>query len=547
MTFRRIGLVALLAGFTAIFYFNAYVCDDAFIMLRVVDNYVRGWGLRWNTLERVQVFTSPLHTLLTAAAYWWTHDPAPTPNPDRAYLTAMGLNFVFSAGALILYSRVVTQVGVMLLGAAILVSSQAYVSFCSSGLESSLVYLLLVAFIGSFVALPGAFRPENTYPPLAFSGLLLLTRLDLAPLLLPPVLFLLWRSGRQNFRAALKVALLALLPLLVWLLFALIYYGFPLPNTYYAKIGYDLAPRILVEMGLAYLGLALVQDPVTLLATCGALLMSVLVERRTMWLAAGVVLHLGYVVSIGGDFLGFRFLAFPLLVAVVAAASSWSRCRRPLRPAVCAVVIGLAVVYGMVLPGSPLRAFREGPSARDVRFYFAASRLPSWRPTRPFPFAQFHRVSTLTACRQSRARAFSVDVRDGGLGGFCEGPLEHYIYPGGISDPLIARLPIRVEGPFLPAHLTKPVPDGYVESVQTRTNRIKDTELSRYYDTLVLITRAELFSRARWRAIWDLNMTSARRYTGSYLAASPPYPGEFAYRHETLGEELRRWLSGHGR
>jgi len=54
------AIVLLLVTFAVLFYFNAYVRDDAFIAFRSADNLVRGEGPRWNVGERVQAFTSPL-------------------------------------------------------------------------------------------------------------------------------------------------------------------------------------------------------------------------------------------------------------------------------------------------------------------------------------------------------------------------------------------------------------------------------------------------------------------------------------------------------
>ena len=42
----------------------AWIADDAFISLRVVENAADGFGLRWNTDERVLVFSHPLWLLL---------------------------------------------------------------------------------------------------------------------------------------------------------------------------------------------------------------------------------------------------------------------------------------------------------------------------------------------------------------------------------------------------------------------------------------------------------------------------------------------------
>ena len=46
---------ALIAICFALVVWNAWVCDDAFITLRTVDNLVHNRGLTWNPGERVQV------------------------------------------------------------------------------------------------------------------------------------------------------------------------------------------------------------------------------------------------------------------------------------------------------------------------------------------------------------------------------------------------------------------------------------------------------------------------------------------------------------
>ncbi|EMO03780.1 hypothetical protein LEP1GSC116_0769, partial [Leptospira interrogans serovar Icterohaemorrhagiae str. Verdun HP] len=44
--------------------------DDSFITFRVVDNFLNGYGLRWNPLERVQVYTHPLWLFLLIPIQW---------------------------------------------------------------------------------------------------------------------------------------------------------------------------------------------------------------------------------------------------------------------------------------------------------------------------------------------------------------------------------------------------------------------------------------------------------------------------------------------
>ena len=51
---RRVLLVAVVLIRTA------WICDDAYITFRTIDNFLHGFGLRWNVAERVQSFTHPL-------------------------------------------------------------------------------------------------------------------------------------------------------------------------------------------------------------------------------------------------------------------------------------------------------------------------------------------------------------------------------------------------------------------------------------------------------------------------------------------------------
>lgn len=57
-----------IVGFTLIFSFifirSAWVVDDAYITFRTIDNFIHGYGLTWNTMERVQVYTHPLWMIL---------------------------------------------------------------------------------------------------------------------------------------------------------------------------------------------------------------------------------------------------------------------------------------------------------------------------------------------------------------------------------------------------------------------------------------------------------------------------------------------------
>ena len=171
----------------------------------------------------------------------------------------------------------------------------------------------------------------------------------------------------------------------------------------------------------------------------------------------------------------------------------------------------------VVAPGSPLRAFRDPPAAADVEYYFPASNPARWRPGRSFPYGTFDGVVNAEHCRRLRRRSPRVSVSGGGYEAYCRGPASHVINVSSIADPLLARLVVRVDAPFLPGHLFKPIPLGYFESLDTGTSAIADPRLARYFEKLQTVITAPLFEPNRWKAIWELNFTPARRFRHGYL------------------------------
>ena len=309
--------------FAGLYVFNAYVCDDAFITFRAADNFVRGLGLRWNVGERVQVFTSPLFMFVFSGPYALLHDPSATPNPDRAYWLALALSFVLSLWMLLYLERRLHGRGAFWALYALLMSSQAFVTFTSSGLETPLVFLLVAVFFGRWLwpERRGGSKPQDrTRPQEAFdflcAGLVVLTRQDLALMLAPALVHLTVSAWRRLGRRSLVPMLPGALPVGAWHLFSLVYFGFALPNSYYAKLGIDAPRELLWSMGRYYFAESLREDPISLLV-CAAALAVCWTSYRTMLAGAGAFAHLWYIGSIGGDFLGFRFLAPAFLVSAL--------------------------------------------------------------------------------------------------------------------------------------------------------------------------------------------------------------------------------------
>ena len=91
---------ALLGLFTILLLRTAWMCDDAYITLRTVDNFVEGYGLRWNVAERVQAFTHPLWLLLLSVPYYFTRE---------GYLTPLAVSVLLSLSAVWIFVRYIAR------------------------------------------------------------------------------------------------------------------------------------------------------------------------------------------------------------------------------------------------------------------------------------------------------------------------------------------------------------------------------------------------------------------------------------------------------
>src|SRR5207245_2428408 len=141
------------------------------------------------------------------------------------------------------------------------------------------------------------------------AALSVLTRMDTV-LLLGPALVMAIVEARGRARPLPIVAGAA--PVLAWELFSIIYYGQPLPNTAYAKLGGAVPSFERTEQGVYFLLDSINRDPLTLTVIAAGLVAPFMTRRpRDRAVACGMALMIVYIVTIGGDFMSGRFLAAP--------------------------------------------------------------------------------------------------------------------------------------------------------------------------------------------------------------------------------------------
>ncbi len=280
--------------------------DDAYISFRYAQNFARGHGLVFNIGERVEGYTNFLWTVLLAPFILVGVEPGPV---------AMALGGLFALGTMILvYGKFAQKVLVVCLSLLLLAVDGSFALWSVGGMETAIFTFLLlsgmIAYLregederlallsGLLFALAALTRPEGV---LVFAVTLLhgaLHRLfvERRPLAGPDLLRLfsfLWLYG----------------PYFLW---RYNYYGYLLPNTFYAKVTTE-GVSAQIARGFAHLRtflgvhLGWLLIPLTLVP-----LLKRKVSFAWSYLVFVVSVYISYIVYVGGDWSVGRFFV-PIL------------------------------------------------------------------------------------------------------------------------------------------------------------------------------------------------------------------------------------------
>jgi len=496
---------------------NAWVADDAFISMRHAQNLVLGNGLTFNPGERVQGFTNPLWTLVLAGARVFTEDL---------------LLFSFAAAGLIaialvlLLRRYSTS---LYAGAGVLLFmsiSKAFVEYSSSGLENALAHLLICCFVLTACAkhsLPklgsGSLRRYTLLSVLA--GLVIVNRFDHALLVLPLWCF---ETVQLGWRKAWKPALIGFSPLIAWCVFAVVYYGFLFPNTYYAKLSAGFDSAWYWERGLHYLRNSLDWDPITLVMILSVTLWAWLARsKRESVLMLGAVLYVLYVVKIGGDFMSGRFFSTPFILALLVGAQLVVHQVKSAREAALGGMIPLLLVGFIVAPFNPvirpLYNEKRPPIPNYEPAVATADEALYYCPMTCLMNKQFHE----SFWKRDRERAYVENlsplempvVLTGGVGMVSYyNPQTRFVDVFALGDALLARLPhdfALQERDFRIGHIGRKVPAGYYATLATGKNEIASPCIRPLYDDLRAVIAGPLFTVERFAA-WKRLTIDNRNY-----------------------------------
>lgn len=512
-----IGIITLLA----------WQSDDAYHAYIMAKNLVEGNGFVYNIGQRATASSCPLFTLVVAFGYLIFRN---------MFFVSLLINIVFSALAykIIVWNMCKTKRQILLC-ASMLAGCVSFVSYTTSGLENSMLFFLAACFLSIYFK-SELYNGKKMLLLALLVALIAMTRMD-AVLMFAPMavyVFLAKRDG-VSFPKAVGIGILGLSPFVLWEVFATFYYGFPFPNTAYAKLGTDIAFHDYLVRGIKYFINAIICDPIVLAVPALAFVCAIAVRKaQYIWCMMGVALYCVYLIYIGGDFMmgrhftvmfymsafcyldirnreftqrgrGYRF--HKSFVAVVVACLIFNCTTRE---------ITSQFLYGANF-SSPISDERAG--------YFKHASLFN---------NVYSLITTGDLCIRGAWNEQGIEeARNMGARGTilknCPGISRYYnadLYLNdtyALGDPFLAHLPAVKEDNWRIGHMWREAPNGYVDQVifgddENGNNRIENEDISKYYDVIEEVTCGKLFDKNRIKMVIDLNLGKYNYLVDAYQA-----------------------------
>lgn len=508
-TYRGLWIITLLV-LLAVYFKNAWVSDDGFIIFRSIEQLFEGNGPRWNPHERIQTFTSPLWFVVLCVIRVISSD---------VYLNIILVSCLLLVGTFLVVSRMKLGVWFVPLVAFFWVSSNGFYDYTSSGLENVLAYFLFAIYLYHFLKLSEFSDSDDSGDRIKLirwimivSGLIIFVRHDLLLLVFPPSVYVLVRHFKlMSLKDWGYLGILSVLPFGAFTLFSIVYFGFPFPNTAYAKLSTGIPSGDLIKQGLLYYQVVTGRDSITVLVIGLSLLVNLIKPSSPAirFLCLGVILNLLYVLKVGGDFMQGRFLSYAFLICTILLLRWLINLGNKHALIYCVLVLA---GYNAVYPHTPLKSplsvgdvtLRHGV-ADERLFYFHGTAFAKYlkylNSGQPFPRHRFT-WEGIDFAESSEDTAVQTYV---GLFGYFAGVDKKILDPLALPDPLLARLPCRSDWRI--GHFERDLPAGYLETFQTGENVIESEPLREYFDKIRIITEEErLLSGERLRTILEFNL-----------------------------------------
>jgi len=503
--YRIVTLIVFLAIITIL----AWQSDDAYHAYVMAKNLVLGNGFVYNIGERASATSCPLFTLIIAFGYFFIR---------KMFIVSLLICILFSGLAYKIlcndFCRTKKQV---FLAFIILLGSFLFISYTTSGLENCLLFFLSALFLKYYFKTE-TYSGKTLFIMAILISLIAMTRMDAVLMFIPMILYIyLAKRNNVSFIKAVLYGFLGLLPFILWMLFSVFYYGFPFPNTAYVKLGTEIPFKDYLYRGLQYIVTSSITDILLLLIPVTMVILTLIVKKaRYLYISAGIILYIIYLIRIGGDFMVGRHFTVLFFIALCTyfnmeneGFGAYKNPDKLKNSFLVIAVIGLIyagtmqVITSQFLFGSVFNA----PIADERGGYFRFTSLFN------------NAISVATTGEMVIRNAWNeegvVELRGYGIeAGILEmvpGITKYYnddmylndLYA--LGDPFLSKLPAVREDNWRIGHMWREAPAGYGDTVIYGTNIIENKDVAEYYEIIKLITRGELFSKERIYAIIRIN------------------------------------------
>lgn len=511
-------------------FFYGWLADDAYQGFAQVVNLFDGGVFGYNMNERVNTSTCILFEFVMMPFYAITGD---------LFWSAIIINMLSSGAALymLLFKACNTRTKVVVTGIVVLVSYY-FLSFCTSGLENSLVFMFSAFFLYLYINTKDWTFSKLLLLSLIDSGLLL-CRLDLAIIFFAPTAYVyLFKRKDKSVVKMLLAGIIGLIPVFAWLLFSLWYYGVPFPTTFYAKLYAGVPKFDMIKHGIVYMIINVFADIIFSMSMmyCMAKILS---NKHISYKIFGfsLIVRLLYIVYIGGDFMIGRMLTDVYFISIYLfnTISEEDKIVNSVN-----LMKHKALIIGLLLLAPVSSICAEGVSkgllyyALDERgYYINATSIQSKFNTTPT--ASIFRPLVLCTAIDGYEDGLIKDIQDKMADGYKGVVFDEVLFGTikckmkgiyisdntALGDMLLANMRMTDYDPdkWRVGHSHRTIPDGYKESLQTDSNLITDPSLHEYYDIILELTRGDLYSPDRLQLIWDFNTGKYDYLLDEYYAA----------------------------
>ena len=501
----------------------AWLSDDYFITLRQVEQLFAGHGIRFNLYER--------SFLSTSVAYFFILLPLRLITSDPFVIHAI---FALVCNAILLWLLWLLaqrNCWVWFLGLGLLFASKAHFDYSWFGQENPLGHSLVAALILVWLRMYPGLNAGS--PPAGLDWRCFVALVSMAPLYRHDFVLLAWPlaawalyDNRRilGWSGAFRAVGWMIAPLLLWTVFSLVYFGFPLPASAYNKVP-DSHPFVLrIASAWDYYRFSLHKD---------SLVLAVVLGSQLLWfgraparaVAAGIALTLLYIVFVGGDYMGGRFLTvvYVSLVALICGTGSYwhGYLAEQFGRERCAGMIGglsaCLALWIALWPHSPVASpviyeavvtDREGyPSeVADERAAWqpATGITVWWKSLRDDTTYPDHVTARLGILLNDKAMGETFHVCNLGLTPYKARLDQNYFDVWGLSDSFMTRLPAMG---WRSGHFLRVRPVGLARSLASGSPAFVDSGLNRYFGILRNVTGSQrLFGANRMRDLMGLNV-----------------------------------------